>query len=112
MDIINKEHSEKMKLGHMSSKTNTKKLFTPLESPQKNDVYRHIRDSENSKTTLSKCMHGTICKQFQSSSIQGKKKLKMQHTAPKKDLEKWCTLHCFEQQQNRGCNIFKQRRQG
>jgi hypothetical protein len=47
------KHSEKTKAGNMLEETNTKELFTPRESPQKNDVNRHIKDSEDNKTTLS-----------------------------------------------------------
>jgi hypothetical protein len=53
MDIINKGHSEKMKLGKMSKETNNEKFFTPPKSPQESDVNRHARNSENNKTTLS-----------------------------------------------------------
>jgi hypothetical protein len=69
MDIINKEHSEKMKLGKMSKETNSKKFFTPPKSPQESDVNRHTRNSENNKTTLSmkafernRRTNRTICK--------------------------------------------------
>jgi len=41
----------------MSGETNTKKFFILLERPQKSDVNRHIIDSEDSKTTLSRCRH-------------------------------------------------------
>jgi len=53
MDIINKEHSEKMKLGKMSKETNSEKFFTPPKSLQESDVNMHTRNSENNKTTLS-----------------------------------------------------------
>ncbi len=35
----------------------------------------------------------------------------MQSTAQGRDLEKWCTLNCFKRWGNKGCNIFKRRRQ-
>jgi len=34
----------------MFEETNSEKLFTPLESPQKNDVKRPTRDSEERMT--------------------------------------------------------------
>jgi len=49
VDIINKEHSEKTKLGNMSEETNIEKFFTPPKSPPKSDVNRHAKDSENTK---------------------------------------------------------------
>jgi hypothetical protein len=33
MEIINKEHSKKTKLGKMSKETNIEKFFTPPKSP-------------------------------------------------------------------------------
>ncbi len=36
----------------MLEETNTEQFFTLLESPQKSDVNRQARDSEDSKTTL------------------------------------------------------------
>jgi hypothetical protein len=52
-----KEHSEKTKPRHMSREANIKEFYTLPKSPKKSDVYRHIRDNENSKTTLSQLRH-------------------------------------------------------
>ncbi len=41
----------------MSKKTNIEELFISLESPQKSDVNRHARNSEDNKTTLLGCNH-------------------------------------------------------
>ncbi len=57
VDIINKEHSEKTKLGNMSEETNIEKFFTPLKSPPKSDVNRHTKDTENTKQL---CHEGSI----------------------------------------------------
>lgn len=57
MDIINKKHSQKMKSRKMSKETNIEQFLTPQKNPKKNDVNRHVKDSENNKTNLSGCMH-------------------------------------------------------
>ncbi len=36
----------------MFEQTNCEELFTLLESPQKNDVNRHVKDSEDNMTTM------------------------------------------------------------
>ncbi len=41
----------------MSREANIKEFYTLPKSPKKSDVYRHIRDNENSKTTLSQLRH-------------------------------------------------------
>jgi len=64
VDIISKEHSEKMKLGKMPKETNIEELLTLLESLQKSDVNRHARDSENNKTTLLGCRHLSIIEEL------------------------------------------------
>ncbi len=60
--ISKKESSEKMKLGNMSKETNSEKFFTSLESPRKNDVNRHAKDSEDNITTMSRCRHSSTIK--------------------------------------------------
>jgi hypothetical protein len=64
MDIINKEHIEKTKSGKMSKETNIEKFFTPPKSPQKSDVNRHAKYSENNKTTLSRGMHSNTIEEL------------------------------------------------
>ncbi len=49
-----------MKLGKMSEKTNNEELFIPLESPQKSDVNRHARNSENNMTTMLGWRHSNV----------------------------------------------------
>jgi hypothetical protein len=63
MDIISKEHSKKMQSGHMLGETNNDEFFTLPESPKKSDVNRHVRDSEDNKTTLSRCKHSSTMKE-------------------------------------------------
>jgi hypothetical protein len=55
-------------------------------------------------------MDEIVCKEFQSSYLQRKKRLKFQSTAQGKNLEKWCTLNYFKRQGSKGCNILKQRK--
>ncbi len=64
MDIINKEHSEKTKLGNMSEETDIEEVFTPPKRPQKSDVNRHAKDSENNKTTLSGGRHSSVIEKW------------------------------------------------
>jgi hypothetical protein len=44
----------------MSKETNTEKFFTLPKSLQKSDVNRHVRDSEDNITTLSRCRHSSV----------------------------------------------------
>ncbi len=44
----------------MSEKTNNEELFIPLESPQKSDVNRHARNSENNMTTMLGWRHSNV----------------------------------------------------
>jgi hypothetical protein len=48
----------------MSKETNTKKFFTLLENPQKSDVNKHAKDTEDSKTSLSGCRHWNAIKEL------------------------------------------------
>jgi hypothetical protein len=48
-----------MKSGKMYKETNNEKLFTSLESPQKSDVNRHVKDSEDSMKITSRCKHSS-----------------------------------------------------
>ncbi len=48
----------------MSKETNTEKFFTQPKSPKKSDVNRHARDSEDNKTTLSRCKHLNVIKEL------------------------------------------------
>jgi hypothetical protein len=64
VDIINKKHKNKIKSGKMSKETNTEKFFTQPKSPKKSDVNRHARDSEDNKTTLSRCKHLNVIKEL------------------------------------------------
>jgi hypothetical protein len=65
--------------------TNIEKFFTPPKSPQKSDVNRDVKDSENNRTTLLGCRHFErhgriniiVCRQFQFSYIKKEKRLKM-----------------------------------
>jgi len=61
----------------MSGETNTKEFFIPPKSFQKSYVNRHVKNSEDNKTTLLGCKDSSIMeelieyftKQFQSSCI-------------------------------------------
>jgi hypothetical protein len=64
MEIINKEYSKKAKLGKMSKETNIEKFFTPPKSPQKSDVNRHVKDSENNITSLLGCRHSSVIEEL------------------------------------------------
>ncbi len=64
MDIISKEHSEKMKLGKMPKEANIEELLTLPGSLQKSDVNRHDRDSEDNKTTLLGCKDLSIIEEL------------------------------------------------
>ncbi len=46
----------------MYAKTNNEKLFIPLKNPQKSDVNKHARDSEEIMTIMSRCMHSSAIK--------------------------------------------------
>ncbi len=48
----------------MSEETNIEKFFTPPKSPQKSDVNRHAKDSENNKTTLSGRRHSSAIEEW------------------------------------------------
>ncbi len=81
MDIISTEHNKKTKLEKMLRETNIEKFFSLLESPQKNDVSRHARDSKDNKTTQAfernQRTDETIYREFHSSYFQKEKRLKM-----------------------------------
>ncbi len=47
----------------MLGETNNDEFFTLPESPKKSDVNRHVRDSEDNKTTLSRCKHSSTMKE-------------------------------------------------
>jgi hypothetical protein len=57
VDIINKEHSVQNEVRKDSKETNIEEFFAPPKSPQKSDMNRHAKDSENNKTTLSGGSH-------------------------------------------------------
>jgi hypothetical protein len=48
-----------MKSRKMSKENNSEKIFTLLKSPQKNDVNRHAKDSEDNITIMSRCRHSS-----------------------------------------------------
>jgi len=64
VEIFSKEHSKEAKLGKMSKETNIKKFFTRPKSPQKSDVNRHVKNSEDSITTLLGCKHSSAIEEL------------------------------------------------
>jgi len=64
VDIINKEHNEKTKSRKMSKETNIEEFFTRPKSPQISDVNKHAGDSEDNKTTLSRCKHSNAIQEL------------------------------------------------
>jgi len=64
VDIINKEHNKKTKSRKLSKETNIEEFFTPPKCPQISDVNRHVRDSEDNKTTLSRCKHSNAIEEL------------------------------------------------
>ncbi len=48
----------------MSEETDIEEVFTPPKRPQKSDVNRHAKDSENNKTTLSGGRHSSVIEKW------------------------------------------------
>ncbi len=48
----------------MLREINTKIFFTMLRSLKKSDVNQHITDSEDNKTTLSRCRHSNVMEEL------------------------------------------------
>ncbi len=87
----------------MLGETNTKEFFIPPKSLQKSDVNRHVKNSEDNKTTLLGCKDSSIMEELIEQFTDNfkllaskEKGLKMQCIAQGRDLEKWCNFNCFE----------------
>jgi hypothetical protein len=48
----------------MSRETNNKEFFFLPRNPKKSDVNWQVKDSEDSKTTLSKCKHLSVMEEL------------------------------------------------